>query len=150
CVGPTFAFIKQLVFGIADALAAGNIPLAGRIAVKGLQVVFQEGVNAIADVIGGTLGDLIGELGTKAISGDLMGAWRGAVQAMSALWANFAKGVVSVFTSAAKAVTDVWAKTVSGIANGLLRASASGGVLGKIASTIVGVDVGALKAENDR
>lgn len=146
---PTINFVKQLIFGIGDALAAGNLALAGKIAVKGLQIVFQEGVNSIADIVGGTLGDSIGEVGTKAIKGDLLGAWSTVVSKMASMWGSFSKGLVTVFVGAAKSVVDAWQSAVNGIAKGLLKASAEGGIKGKIASTILGVDVGKLQAEND-
>jgi hypothetical protein len=111
---PAIEFIKQIVGGIGDALMAGNLALAGRIALKGLEIIFAEGINTIADLIGGTLGDTIGQLADQITSGDFAGAWQTAVAGMAKLWADFSSGVVTVFTSAAKAVVDVWAKTVSG------------------------------------
>ena len=147
---PAIDFIKQLVGGIGDSLAAGNLQLAGQIALKGLQLVFAEGINTIADLLGGTLGDAVGQLGQQLISGDLVGAWQTIVASMGKLWASFSQGVVKVFSAAAQAVVSAWSSAVSGIANSLLKASAQGGVLGKIASTIVGADVGKLQAENDR
>jgi len=147
---PIIKFVQTVLGGLGDAIAAGNLVLAGRIAVKTLQIIFAEGVNTIADLIGGTLGHAIGDIGRLIVSGNFTGAWQTAVAGMAKLWAGFAQGVVTVFSAAAKAVTEAWAKTVSGIANGLLRASAQGGVIGRIASLIVGADVGQLQAENDR
>jgi hypothetical protein len=49
---------------------------------------------------------------------------------------------VTVFTAAAKAVVDAWAKgAVQAIANYLLDASAQGGFMGAVASKILGVDM---------
>ncbi len=138
---------REVIGGIGDALAAGDLALAGQIAIKGLQVVFLQGVAALADMLGGTLGDAVGTIGTKVLQGDLAGAWQTVVKGMATLWADFAEGVVAVFTQAARAVTDLWQKTVSGISDAILEASAQGGVLGKVASTVLGVD---LAAEQER
>lgn len=142
--------VKTALGGIGDALMAGDLQLAGQIAITGLKLVFIQGVEAIADAIGGTFGAAIGTIGSQLIKGDLAGAWNTTIASMAALWAKFSEGVVSVFSAAATAVTNKWQATVNGIANGLLKASAQGGVMGKIASLIVGADVSKIKAENDR
>jgi hypothetical protein len=129
------------VGGIGDALMAGNLALAGRIALKGLEIIFAEGMNTIADLIGGTLGDTIGQLADQITSGDFAGAWQTAVAGMAALWANFSQGVVKVFTAAASAVVGAWKGAVQAIANYLLDASAQGGFMGAVASKILGVDM---------
>jgi hypothetical protein len=136
-----------VIGGIGDALASGDLALAGQIAIKGLQVVFLQGLASLAEMLGGTLADAVGTIGTKVLQGDLAGAWQTVVKGMATLWADFAEGVVAVFTQAARAVTDLWQKTVSGISDAILEASAEGGVLGKVASTVLGVD---LAAEQER
>lgn len=51
-VGDTVETIKSSMGGIVDALASGNIELAGQIAMKGLEVAFREGLAKIySDVV---------------------------------------------------------------------------------------------------
>jgi hypothetical protein len=146
---PTIDFIKQLIGGIGDALMAGDLSLAGQIAVKGLQIVFVDGLNTIADLIGGTLGDTLGVVASEITSGNITGAWQTVVKGMAKLWADFSQGVVTVFTSAAKAVVDAWQSSVNAIANGLLKAASGDGIMARIAKLIVGYDVGELQRFND-
>jgi hypothetical protein len=147
---PLIETLKTTVGSIGDALQAGNLELAAQIAVTGLKVVFLQALDQISQAIGGTLGAALGDIGTRVIQGDLQGAWQTAVAGMGQLWADFSLGIVNLMVSAMKGVMDLWQKTVSGIANGLLKMSAEGGVLGKIANLFVGADVAKIKAENDR
>ena len=138
---PLVETVRTAVRAIGDALMAGDIVLAGKIAVKGLQLIFQQGLAQIASLIGGTLGDAIGSIGTDLIQGNLTSAWQTAVAGMAKLWAEFCEGIVSVFTQAARAVTAAWQSTVSGISDAILETSAQVGVLGKAASAVLGVDM---------
>jgi hypothetical protein len=147
---PIVETIKATVKGVSDAIGGGDLILAGQIAIKGLQLVFMQGLGLIASSISTTLGDALGSIASDLIKGDFLGAWQTVIASMGKLWADFSQGVVRVFTAAAQAVTDRWQATVNSIANGLLKASSQGGVVGKIASLIVGADVGELQKENDR
>jgi len=135
---------------IGDAISGGDWALAGEIAIKGLQLAVATGVNFIADMIGGTLGDSFGQVGAMILGGDFYGAWNSAVAGMAKLWADFSSGVVMVFSAAANSVTQKWKETVNSLATGMLKTAAGGGVMGKIMSKILGVDVAAAVAENDR
>jgi hypothetical protein len=135
--------------GIGDALTGGNLQLAGQIAVTGLQLLFTQAIDSITGMIGGTLGAALGDIGTRVIQGDLAGAWQTAVAGMGQLWAGFCQGIVKTFTAAAGAVLKAWQSTVKTIATGLLDASAQGGVTGKIASAILGVDLEAEERKSD-
>lgn len=149
---PTLDVIGEALGGIGDALMAGNLQLAGQIAITALQLLFQQGIDSIAELIGGTLGAALGDIGTRLISGDLKGAWDSAVSGMAAMWAAFSSGVVEVFAAAASAVLNTWKATVTAISNFLLDASAKGGIMGKVASKILGVDMSQeqAKAEQNR
>jgi hypothetical protein len=147
---PLIDTLKATLGGIGDALQAGDLALAGKIAVTGLRLVFAQGVSQIADLLGGVLGDTIGAIGGQIAQGDIAGAWQTVVAGMAKLWADFSQGVVTVFTAAADSVVQAWKETVNAIANSLLEASAQGGVMGKIASRIIGADVQEIQAENDR
>jgi hypothetical protein len=148
-VGPLIETVRNAIAGIGDALIGGNLLLAGQIAVKGLQLVFLQGLEAISAAIGGILGAAIGDVGTRLIQGDLKGAWESVVKGMAKVWADFAEGIVAIFTMATRAVIDAWQQTQNTITNSLLDQSAQGGVLGKIASMILGVDMQAEQRKSD-
>jgi len=147
---PMLETIKAAVKGVGDALLAGDLTLAGQIAIRGLQLVFAQGANSIADALGRTLGDAVGDIGTRILGGDLTGAWQTTILGMKKLWADFSQGIVRLFAAAADAVVSKWQSTANSIATGLLKASAAGGAMGKIASLIVGADVDKIAAENER
>jgi hypothetical protein len=147
---PTLDIIRQTLGGIGDALTAGNLQLAGQIAVTGLQLLFQQGVDSIAELLGGVFGEVIGDIGTRLISGDLKGAWDSTVTAMGTLWASFSAGVVEVFSAAANAVLTAWQKVTSTITDALLDSSAGGGIWGSVVSKFLGVDVQKQVADNAR
>jgi hypothetical protein len=50
------------------------LQLAGPIAITGLQLVFTQGLDAITSIIGGRFGEVLGDIGTRLIKGDLAGA----------------------------------------------------------------------------
>jgi hypothetical protein len=139
---PMIETIRTAVGGIGDALMAGDLELAGRIAVKALQVVFAQGVAQIAAMIGGTLGALIGTIGTQLIAGDLAGAWDTAVKGMAAVWDQFMLGILAAFKSAADAILAIWTgvtvaidASIVGIRSFLLK---HGGQAGAVASAALG------------
>lgn len=147
---PVIETIQTAMSGIGDALLAGNLQLAGQIAVTGLQLVFQQGVEFITGLIGGRFGAVIGDIATRLIKGDLAGAWQTVIKSMATLWASFSQGIVGVFAKAAAKITELWKSTVKGLADSILEASAKGGVFGAIASKVLGVDLKAEQEKSDR
>jgi hypothetical protein len=103
--------------GIKDALSAGDLGLAARIAFAGLRVAMLEGVAGIADAVGGEMGDFVGSLGTQLAGGNLAGAWQTMLKGMSAAWASFSQWVVGVAASVAHSIIAAWAKVAGVIAN---------------------------------
>ena len=103
--------------GIGDALMAGNLTLAGQIAVAGLRLVFVQGLQAIADLFGrgSTFGTAISNIGGKLLRGDLQGAWKSVVTLMAAGWDAFVVKLVSSFKGAVDSIRTVWNTMVSGI-----------------------------------
>ena len=140
-LAPFVETFKSTFEGIKDALTAGDLALAGKIAVKGLQIAFLQGMELLRDSIGGIWGDTVSGIGNKIVSGDFAGAWQDAVKGMAAIWAAFSEGVVKTFTAAASAVVDAWQNAVNAIGNFILRKSAEGGVMGAAASKLLGVDM---------
>lgn len=138
---PIIGTIRETLGGIGDALTAGKLELAGKIAVMGLRLVFMQGLDAITGMIGGTLGAALGDVGSRVINGDLKGAWQSAVAFMGKMWADFTGGIVGLFVQAADAILRKWQAMVSAIANSLLEQSANGGLVGKAVSKVLGVDL---------
>lgn len=133
--------------GIGDALMAGDLSLAGQIAITGLRLVMLQGIQAIAASIGGVLGNAISNIAGKLIRGDLKGAWDSVVRNMAALWDGFVAGIVSAFTSAAKVVTDIWAGLTKRVTAALVQLAAESPALGK---AILGVDLHAEEARRKK
>lgn len=143
-----FAETFQKTFGgIADAIQAGDLELAGRIAMAGLKVALLQGVAAIANAVGGQFGDFLGTIGQQIVSGDLSGAWATTLAGMQDMWAQFSEGMVAIFTGAMRAVTDAWQATTSAISDWILKNASEGGILGGLALAGTGVD---MQAEQER
>lgn len=129
--------------GIQDAIMSGNWALAGQIAMAGLKVAFLQGTQALSDIFG----DFAGKFGAQIAGGDFAGAWNTVILQMGATWAEFAEGMVAIFTQASRAVIDTWQSSVTSIANMMLDLSSSGGVAGSVMSKILGVDMSAEDAK---
>ncbi|MBC7853478.1 MAG: hypothetical protein IAF94_08585, partial [Pirellulaceae bacterium] len=142
-LGPLLETALTTIRGIGDALMAGDLSLAGQIAITGLRLVMLQGMEAIAAGIGGIFGSAISNIGGKLIRGDLQGAWNSVVRNMAALWDGFVAGIVNAFTSAAKVVTDIWAGLTKRITAMLVQLSIESPALGK---ATLGVDLHAEEA----
>ena len=140
-IQPFIDIARQTVTGISDAFTTGDIQLAGKIAFSGLKLIVIQAMNEIGAYIGGVFGETLGAVSGQIGSGDLSGAWSTALQGLGAMWDAWSEGVVKTFTAAMRVVTDLWKSTVSGMANWALQQSAQGGVMGKMASTMLGIDM---------
>jgi hypothetical protein len=129
-VGDTFA-------GIVEAIRAGDLALAGQIAMVGLRLVIAQGLEAIHGLFGETIGTLVGQI----LGGDLSGAWSTLGSTMLASWAQVANGIVSIFASVQSTLISQWRKTVDAITNDILAQAGEGGIFGKAFEAISGVNV---------
>jgi hypothetical protein len=129
-VGDTFA-------GIVEAIRAGDLALAGQIAMVGLRLVIAQGLEAIHGLFGETIGTLVGQI----LGGDLSGAWSTLGSTMLASWAQVANGIVSIFASVQSTLVSQWRKTVDAITNDILAQAGEGGIFGKAFEAISGVNV---------
>lgn len=118
---------------IGNAFISGDFALAGEIAVKELQVVFQSGLLLISKMVGGILGGAIGKIGTDIIKGDLASAWDSTIGAMGAVWDTLVAGMTSAFSAAIKNIRSLLQTVttqISGTANllaGIVTASGAPG-----------------------
>ena len=138
--GALAATVKQAFGGIFDALNAGDLSLAGTVAIAGLKLALLQGIAALSDAVGGALGDFIGVFGSELASGDLTGAWDTAVKGMAAVWDSFTEGITAAFTQAARFVVNIWQNATSAIAQYLLKLASGNGILAK-ALEFIGIDV---------
>lgn len=159
------ADLATIFGGTWQAIAAGDFARAGQIAMLGLRIVFLEGIANLASAVGGGFGDMLGTMASQIAGGDFAGLWSTVVGGMNAVWQGFTSGIVSTFVESAKLVVSSaaamgsaiinaftvvhqsivtgWRKSVNEITDVLLGMSAQGGVLGKIVSKVLGVDVSA-------
>ncbi len=140
-LAPFAAAFKTTFGGIMDALRGGDLSLAAQIGMAGLRVVVLTGVSKLVSSVDGQLGNLFGTIGKQLATGDFSGAWDTAVKGMATVWAAFTDGITSSLVSAAKAGVGAWKTAVDSIANYLLSLSAEGGMMGAIASKVLGVDM---------
>lgn len=136
-----YDIFEQTFGGIKDALIGGDLELAGEIALTGLRLAFLKGIDLIASMFDSRLGGMLKDFAMMVSGGDFAGAWNLVVKQMAALWDGFVSGIVTAFTDGARKVLEVWRKTTTGISDFLLDSSAQGGVMGKVASAILGVDM---------
>lgn len=124
---PLLETARTAIAGIGDALMSGDLTLAGQIAVTALKLIFLQGLNAIADMMGGTLGAVIKTIGVDLIQGDLAGVWDTVVKGMAMAWDAFALGIVSAFQAAINLVAGLWNTLVAGIrvSIGVLQSAAA-------------------------
>ena len=116
-LGNLLAIGKQTFGGIADAIATGDLALAGKIAFAGLQVAAGEGLMALRALVGDTVANIVGKLAT----GDFSGAWTDTLKQLSLLWSAWSESVVNVFTGVAKSVIKIWQDVVTSISKQILR-----------------------------
>lgn len=103
---------RQTFGGIVDALSAGDIMLAGEIAMAGLRLAVAQGLGALSGIFGETIQAITGQL----LAGDITGAWSTAVASMSATWDAWSEGVVKTFTGAARVIVGAWETATNAIA----------------------------------
>jgi hypothetical protein len=107
-VGDTFA-------GIVEAIRAGDLSLAGQIAMVGLRLVIAQGVEAISGLFGNAISGIV----AKILNGDLTGAWASVGSTILKTWANVAKSIVNIFTEAIRAIDKALDGRVSKISKAL-------------------------------
>lgn len=152
---PLLETAKATWGGVVDAFKAGNLALAGQIALAGLKVVFLQGLQQITALFPAALGPLgewlakmgsqlaggrWSELGATAMAG-LRAAFDAGVAGLRMLWGNLTAGMVRALSAAARAIADVWSGTVAGIASSILELASSNSAMGKLLAPVLGVDM---------
>lgn len=140
-IGETFGAIsttvKETLGGIVAAIQAGDLALAGQIAMVGLRLVMMQGLEAVHKLFGESWGALASQL----LSGDFAGAWSTFGSMILDTMAGVASGMVSLFSNAANAVMAKWQQTVNKISDFILESASQGGVMGWALEQISGVNM---------
>lgn len=108
--GQAFATIKTTLAGIYDALAGGDLELAGKIAMVGLKLVFAEGINAIASLVGGQAGETLRTVWKQLWEGDLSGAIETMFLAAKTAAINWGAGMVATMATVTGQLVELWRK----------------------------------------
>lgn len=140
-IGETFgaisATVTETLGGIIAAIQAGDLALAGQIAMVGLRLVMMQGLEAIHSLFG----DAWGTLASQLLSGDFAGAWSTFGSMILDTMAGVASGMVTLFSNAANAVMSKWQQTVNKISDYILESASQGGVMGWALEQISGVNM---------
>ena len=108
--------VRAALGGIFNAIKAGNLALAGKIAFTGLRLAALQGLNALRSLVGDTITNIIGQL----INGDLTGAWETMTQGLAALWDQLAQHLPKSFQGAFTSIVGMWKKLTKSLAKTLL------------------------------
>lgn len=120
--------------GIVEAIRAGDLSLAGQIAMVGLRLVFAQGLESIRGLFGDTIGALVAQI----LSGDLLGAWRTLGSTMLATWAGIGKSIVNIFTEVMRSIDTALDGRISKISKALaLIQGGEGAIIGEAFSSLI-------------
>jgi hypothetical protein len=134
---PALQSLQQTFGGVLTAIRNGNWANAGAIAMTGLELALLQGMDAISAIFGEWLGGIAKQLAM----GDVKAAMQTAATGLYAVWAAWSEMVVNVFTGLGRKLTDAWEAAVNALSRKILETSAAGGVGGKVASWLLGVDM---------
>jgi len=103
---------------------------------------FQGVVDAVSTGDWGAAGEIIMN-GIKA-------AWQTGVAALQKIWGDFTSAMIEAFAGAAIAVQRLWTDTQDRIAQGILDLASEEGIVGSVARKVLGVDMRAEDARNEK
>lgn len=135
--GSMLTAVTDTFGGIVAAVQAGDLELAGQIAMVGLRLVFAQGLEGITSLFG----ESVGKIASQIMEGDLAGAWSTLGVTILDSVANITSGMVNLFTNAANAVMSKWQETVDGISDYILKSASEGGLMGWALEQVSGVNM---------
>jgi hypothetical protein len=139
---PMVETFKTTFGGIADALKAGEIKLAGEILMVGLELVVRQGIERLKSIFGETFGAIANQI----LEGDLSGAWATVVDSMLVHWQGFKVAVLEVFGDIVIYVSKMWTGLQNKISKWLIDLSQNP-TFNAVATAVLGVD---MQAEQQR
>jgi hypothetical protein len=123
--------------GIVEAIRAGDLALAGQIAMVGLRLAVMQGLEAIHGLFGETIGTLVGQIA----NGDLAGAWSTLGSGLLNGMMQVANMAVGIWATAINSIASLWRKTSDAITNDILQRASQGGIFGKVFEQFSGVNM---------
>lgn len=114
--GGIMTTVSETMGGIIMAIQAGDLSLAGQIAMIGLQLVFLQGLETIHKLFGDTIGTIIGQI----VNGDLAGAWETTTAALTITWDAFSTNIVERFREASESIMAIWRETAGFLNDNIL------------------------------
>lgn len=136
---PIIETAKITMAGVKDAIASGNWKAAADIAMAGLKVGFLQGLVAIQDATGGGFEKVLRTVGK--VADGILEVWDWTTGHLKSMWDKWGAGVLDTMSKVAAAIPGLWQSSVESTANWMLAQSAQGGVVGKVFSSILGVDM---------
>ena len=117
--GGILTTVKDTMGGIMDAIMAGDLSLAGQIAMVGLKLVFVQALDGIYKLFGATIGAIVSQL----LTGDFAGAWKTLGATIINSMATAMQGTVEVVAMATNQISAMYEKLINKIVDGWRRAS---------------------------
>lgn len=136
---PIIETLKTSFGGVKDALATGDWELAGKIAMAGLKLAIMQGLVAIQQAFPNAFANVLRVIGR--IGDGIVTAWGKVTGFLKQQWDNWGAGTLKTIMEVASLIPDIWQRAVEGMANFMLERSAKGGVMGKMWSNLLGVDM---------
>lgn len=140
-----FAFVKDVFGGIVDAIMSGDLALAGRIAMLGLEVAWRTGLGTLQNVLRsalGSMGDALvaGEfaLAAKILWQNLQLWWLQGTAGISQAWHETMTGMASIFDTILTTIRKAWNDAVTFIAGIVVRLA---GMIDRLTGGKLNIDV---------
>jgi len=147
-VVPIINTLMSTFTGVKDALMSGDWEVAGKIAMTGLRLAVLQGLDAIRKAFPNTFASVLRAIGH--IGDGIVTVWRKVTGFLTQQWNAWGKQTLGTAIEVIGRIPQMWQDAVQGMANWMLKTSAEGGVLGKIMSKILGVDMAEVQAERNR
>lgn len=138
-VQPIAVTLRDTFGNVKDAITGGQWALAGKLAIAGLKLAVFQGLAAIQDAFPRVFGAVLRTVGK--VGDGVVKAWGKVTGFLTAQWNTWGKATLDTILEVAGLIPDIWQRAVEGLANSILSASAKGGVMGALASKLLGVDM---------
>jgi hypothetical protein len=136
---PIVETLKGTFGAVKDAIAAGDWGMAGKLAIAGLKLAVFQGLSEIEKAFPNVFATILRTVGK--IGDGLVTAWGKVTGFLTDQWNNWGKATLDTVMEVAGLIPDIWQQAVENMANWMLSQSAQGGVMGKMWSNLLGVDM---------
>jgi len=136
---PIVETLKGTFGAVKDAITAGEWAMAGKLAIAGLKLAVFQGLSEIEKAFPNVFSTILRTVGK--IGDGLVTAWGKVTGFLTDQWNNWGKATLDTVMEVAGLIPDIWQQAVENMANWMLSQSAQGGVMGKMWSNLLGVDM---------